>query len=161
MVYLRALFLAPFFFPFFIFISDVTSAIPNSSFLLYADGIKTFNELRNDQECYFLEAYITLFQCWCYNNRLILNPSKTKVVSYNRKTQQVQYSYKFGSTALLKVTEIRGLGVLLESSMAFSSHVTDVTRRSLRCLVAVCRYSGVSRSSSSLNVVFGSPLTLS
>lgn len=139
---------------FSIFVNDVSAAIKMSSFLLYADDIKIFRRIESINDCIALEQDISSFSKWCSDNRLNLNSTKTKVMSYSRKTNRTLFCYSINGGYLSRVEEIRDLGVLFDSALTFSPHVTQLTRRALRSLGAVCRFSREFRFPSSFLKLF-------
>uniref|UniRef100_A0A023G8J5 Putative rte ele1 orf1-h 1e-60-j 4 n=1 Tax=Amblyomma triste TaxID=251400 RepID=A0A023G8J5_AMBTT len=126
---------------FSVFINDVSSAIKNSSFLLYADDIKIFKVIHSFQDCVLLQSDISAFSDWCAMNRLTLNSSKTRVVSFTRKTHSFLYHYSVNSVLLDRVDEINDLGVLFDRTLSFSSHTKRIAQRAMRTLGFVCRLS--------------------
>lgn len=139
MVYPKAPLLGPLLFYFFV--NDVSAAINKSSFLLYAEDIKIFRRIESIDDCVDLEQDIFCFAKLCSDNRFNLNPAKTKVMSYTRKTIPIFFRYSIDDGFLSRVDEIKDLGLLFDSALTFSPHVTQLTRRALRSLGAVCRFS--------------------
>lgn len=131
---------------FLIYVNDVSSVIRNSSFLLYADDIKIFKEIHSVIDCRLLQSDLCSFSEWCRSNNLSLNISKTKVMSFTRKTSSVPFLYSVNSVSLCKVCEINDLGVLFDSTLHFSAHAKRVALRGLRTLGCVCRMSREFRS---------------
>lgn len=126
---------------FSIFINDVSSVIHDCHFLLYADDVKIFKAISNTASCSALQRAITSFSYWCSRNKLLINTSKTKVMTYTRKTDSILFSYNINSEALPRVVEVKDLGVKFDSKLSFSPHVREITRRALRSLGVVCRLS--------------------
>lgn len=126
---------------FSIFINDVSSAIHDCHFLLYADDVKIFKAVSNTASCSALQRAITSFSEWCSRNKLLINTSKTKVMTYTRKTDSILFSYDINGEALPRVGEVKDLGVNFDSKLSFSPHIREVTRRALRSLGIICRLS--------------------
>lgn len=78
---------------FSIFINHVSAAIKKSSFLIYADDIKIFKRIESSKDCVFLNKNVSLFSKWCSENTLNLNPKKTSVISYSRKTNILYFPH--------------------------------------------------------------------
>lgn len=126
---------------FSVFVNDVASAITTSSFLLYADDIKIFREIGGEPDCMDLQSDITSFVGWCSRNHLKINHSKTKVMTYSRKTATVPFNYTINTNQLSRVCEIRDLGVVFDSALRFQGHVVHIVKSALRTLGLVCRVS--------------------
>lgn len=62
-------------------------------------------------------------------------------MTYTRKTDSILFSYNINGEALLRVGEVKDLGVNFDSKLSFSPHIREVTRRALRSLGVICRLS--------------------
>lgn len=94
---------------FSLFVNDVSASINHSCFLLYADDIKVFKEVTSAEDCIVLESDVDAFSNWCSANKLALSGTKTKVMSYTRKTNPILYPYVVKSVPLLRVCKISEL----------------------------------------------------
>ena len=126
---------------FSIFVNDVSLVISHSLFLQYADDIKIYREIRTIDDCARLQTDVNSFNIWFKENKLRLNRSKTKVMTFSRKMQNVCFPYRIDGELLSRVTEIRDLGVVFESNLRFDVHVGKMISASLRALGVVCRVS--------------------
>jgi hypothetical protein len=54
--------------------------------IIFADDIKIYWAFRFPQDCYLLQSDINSIQGWCIANGMKLNISKTKVISFSKKT---------------------------------------------------------------------------
>lgn len=124
---------------FSVFVNDVSTVIRHSSFLQYADDIKMFMEVREDQDCVRLQSDVNAFEKWCTENHLRINSSKTKVVSYTRKTHNIVFPYVIRTDFLERVGRVKDLGVVFDSTLHFSCHVDYVVNVALRALGCACR----------------------
>jgi hypothetical protein len=70
---------------FSIFINDIKNVIRDSLFLLYADDLKKFYNIRSEQDCVRIQNDLCRMVSWCESNGLELNISKWKVIRYSRK----------------------------------------------------------------------------
>ena len=52
-----------------------------------------------------------------------LNISKTRAISFSRKTNTVRLKYKFGDSYITRADCIKDLGVFIDSKLYFNSHV--------------------------------------
>ena len=93
-----------------IFINDIVSCFKNSEFVLYADDLKIF-KIINDQNCSNqLQADLDGFNDWCNVNKMVLNVNKCKCIRFSKSYRQL-ISYKFGDVPLEQVDVIRDLGL--------------------------------------------------
>lgn len=126
---------------FSIFINDVATIFNDCNFLLYADDVKIFKSVSNSASCSALQRAISSFSHWCSCNKLLINTSKTKVMTYTRKTDNILFPYNINGELLPRVVEVNDLGVTFDSKLSFSPHIQVITRRALRSLGVVCRVS--------------------
>lgn len=78
---------------------------------------------------------------WCQSNKLSLNFSKCKVMTFSRKLESVIHSYEINNTALDRCTEIKDLGVIFDVKLTFNSHVCRVFSESCKLLGFIIRTS--------------------
>jgi hypothetical protein len=77
---------------------------------------------------YYGQTLINSVQGWCTANYRILNISKTKVISFSRKTNVLIYDYK------LCQSSIKDLGIFLDSKLHFHNHVNHIFSRCIKLL---------------------------
>jgi hypothetical protein len=80
---------------FSVFINDICDAVARYKYLLFADDVKIYQTVKSPQDCDLLQFDIDSTQGWCIANCMKLNISKTKVISFSRKTNVLIYDYKF------------------------------------------------------------------
>ena len=73
---------------------------------------------------------------WCFNNRLLLNPDKTKLIVYGSR-QMISKLQDFRLTLLgkelLPVDSVKDLSVVFDSKLSFNDHTIK-----LYCIVLYC-----------------------
>jgi hypothetical protein len=71
-------------------------------------------------------------QDWCTNNRMVLNPDKTKsmVITTRQKhqRQKLQLNLKIQSTEVQQVREHKILGVIVDEELKWQSHINHVNK---------------------------------
>jgi len=70
---------------FLIYINDLSNLIKYSKFLLLADDLKLFKEIRSYEDAVLLQNDVNSFQGWCNDNGMSLNISKCKTISFSQK----------------------------------------------------------------------------
>lgn len=89
---------------------------------------------------------ITAVTMWAEENRLALNPAKTEFLwlSTPRRSALVSHEpFRVGDVTIVPSASLRLLGVLLDETLSFESHINDVIRRchyQLRRIRSVRRY---------------------
>lgn len=66
---------------------------------------------------------------WSAEWKLSLNPSKCKVITFTLRKKPIQSYYSVNNITLERVTEIRDLGILLDSKLTFGPHIDSVARK--------------------------------
>ena len=119
---------------FLIFINDVCSTISTDcSIKLFADDIKIY--IKNGLDQSSLQANINKIFNYCTSHQLSVNLSKVFVlhIGYNNP----QYVYDINGHKITSVNEIRDLGVVIDSSLSFSTQTSLVyaKARKVACLI--------------------------
>lgn len=120
--------------------NDVSHSITKSSFLLYADDMKVFREIRHQRDCVDLQRDIKSLVGWRLRNYLNINLSKTTVMAYSGKSSTIIFDYIIRSKVLSRVNEIKDLGAVFDS-VRFQSNVTHIVKSALSIIGLVCRTS--------------------
>lgn len=108
---------------FILFANNVSSAVSNSSILQSADDIKLYKKISFLFDCYMVEQGVHGILLWYDANPLVLNGSRMKVETFNRKTSLVHFSYQPNSRNLCNVFNNRDLGVFFYSKPVFELHI--------------------------------------
>lgn len=107
---------------FLLFINDIIDVISCSG-LLFADDFKIFSSVSSVSDCRVLQTDLDRVQMWCDVNRLQLNLTKCKVVSYTRRKVLIGGNYSLGGSVLSRCESIKDLGVLFDSKLSFAGHI--------------------------------------
>ena len=117
---------------FSIFVNDICSVIKHSRYLLFADDIKIFRAVNSADDCTLLQADIEHIKAWCAANCMKLNVSKTRVITFSRKTNGFYYVYKTQDSSITSTDASKNLGVLLDSKLRFRAQVDYIFSQSLK-----------------------------
>lgn len=90
------------------------------------------NELQND---------IDKLNEWCSRNRLYLNNDKCVIFTATRTKRSLEAVYKIADYRITRKTEVRDLGILLDSQMNFSAHIEQITGRARQLIGYIKRVS--------------------
>lgn len=118
---------------FAILINDIVNVI-TSKVLLYADDMKICREISSVSDCILLQQDLDRISEWCVLNKISLNISKCKFITFSRKKTVLNYNYKIDESYLARVQEILDLGVLLDNKLNFKLHINSVISKSNRML---------------------------
>lgn len=122
-----------------VFINDLSSCVLHSEILQYADDIKLFREIVSLEDCVKLMDDVKSVSNWCSLNRLTLNPTKTVVMSFAKKLRLFHFCYQLDNAPLQRVDCTRDLGVYIDSSLSFNTHVNNIVNASFRTLGVISR----------------------
>ncbi|KAG7306323.1 hypothetical protein JYU34_008933 [Plutella xylostella] len=139
-----------------IFINDVTNILNNSDSLLYADDTKIFMKVSSLDDCHNLQADLNNLIQYCNKNKVKLNIDKCCVISFTRKKNKILYDYNFQDISLRRVTEVRDLGVHLDSELSFRRHYDIITAKAYKMLGFIFRQSKDFKSPTTLILLFNS-----
>jgi hypothetical protein len=119
---------------FILFLSDVIFCFKSVRVLLYADDIKFFFPAENQEDHAVGQTDLNAFSLWCTQNKMELNLSKCKVMSFTRSLFPKQFSYTLTNHLLQKVETIEDLGVILDAKLSFVPHINAMIANALRML---------------------------
>ena len=60
-------------------------------------------------------------------------------MSYNRKTNVIEYNYNIGGVEIKRCTEFRDLGIIMDSRLSFVPHINNINCKALKMLGFVIR----------------------
>lgn len=107
---------------FILFVNDLCNVLTSES-LLYADDLKIFRIVHNENDCLALQNDIDNLLAWCSRNGLSLNKSKCKVMSFSRKSDTIVYNYKINDFSVERCVIIKDLGVFFDCKLNFNEHI--------------------------------------
>lgn len=123
---------------FLLFINDIVDDI-DCGVLLYADDLKVFTSVQSIYDCQYLQRQLGSVRDWCVQNKLDLNISKCRVLTFTRKKNPVVYPYEINEITVDRVSEIRDLGVIFDDQLSFRRHVEEVVGASMKMLGFIIR----------------------
>lgn len=125
---------------FIIFIDDIIEDLQCKS-LLYADDLKLFTSINNIEDCIALQNDLQSLSRWCSNNNLHLNVNKCHIMSFTRKLSTTEYSYVLNNNELNRCNNFKDLGVLFDTKLSFTDHISDIIVAAYRNLGFIIRNS--------------------
>uniref|UniRef100_A0A0K8RF85 Putative jockey ele1 orf2-h 1e-120-j 4 n=1 Tax=Ixodes ricinus TaxID=34613 RepID=A0A0K8RF85_IXORI len=90
-------------------------------------------------DCNALQHEVNNILQWSLANNLLLNPTKTKVLSLSRRHTVIHFTYSLGGTPIERVTVMKDLGVCLDSALSFNAHVSFIVGRAMKTLGIISR----------------------
>lgn len=90
-------------------------------------------------DCKALQKDLDLFETYCIDNKLSINPEKCSVISFSRKRNSINFDYKLCDKKLGRVHQIRDLGVIMDSKLTFIPHIDDMLGKAFKKLGFILR----------------------
>lgn len=87
--------------------------------------------MRDLSDCNRLQLDLDEFQQWCTLNCLNLNIDKCYAVTFSRKSSSdISFDYKLNGCVIKRSTEIKDLGIIFDSKLAFTKHIDYIVSKS-------------------------------
>lgn len=118
---------------FVLFVNDLIHHL-KSEHLMYADDLKIYRTISTIVDCAALQQDIDAIANWCDVNGMEMNALKCKVLSFSKSPLQFNFNYVANGVSLERVTSIRDLGVIINSKLNFSDHITMTTSKAFAML---------------------------
>lgn len=126
---------------FLIMVNDLPEIVCTAKCLLFADDFKLYLGVSNDTDVKALQEDIDSVAVWSQSNRLPFNTDKCKCITFARKRNPIQTTYRLFDATIDKVGDIRDLGVVLDSKLDFHKHMTDICKKASKTMGFVIRTS--------------------
>lgn len=98
-------------------------------------------KLSRKETCQQLQTALDKIYKWSKDNKLALNIQKCSVITFVRRETFISYNYNIEEIPLRRTSEINDLGILFDSELTFSRHISKVTNDAFRMLGFVIRNS--------------------
>lgn len=139
---------------FIMFVDDIKYSIQNSDFEMYADDLKLYRIVMSKNDETLLQKDIDGLCVWCEKNSMLVNIDKCYHIKFSRKKHKLNSTYKMRNQILSKVSEVKDLGIIIDSEMKFQTHIETVINKSNRMLAFLNRNTKRFHCLSALKVLF-------
>jgi hypothetical protein len=119
---------------FTIFVNDVIDCFEFAKCLLFADDMKIFATVANVFDCNKLQNDLNRLSNWSTSNKLLLNVSKCKVLSFFRTRSPILQQYFLYDEAVNRIEYVTDLGVIFSSDLTFTKHINSIITRAFTML---------------------------
>jgi hypothetical protein len=141
---------------FVIFINDVKKCFKHSRVLLYADDLKIYRKINNVDDQSLLQEDLNRFDHYCSQNHLQLSLNKCKLITFTKKIKINEFNYSLGGKSLTRVSNIKDLGITLDSKLHFDIHIQNIIRKAFKMYGFVMRSSCEFKNPDTLKYLFKS-----
>jgi len=116
---------------FLLYINDINLSVA-SQIWLFADDCILYRVIDNQQDRLLLQHDLNLIMKWTQTWQMNLNTSKCALLTCSRLVSTCHFDYSIGDNLLHRVTQHPYLGILFDSKMSFSPHITNITSKATR-----------------------------
>lgn len=129
-------------FLFILFINDIVNCFSFCKCLIYADDVKIYAEVKSISDTTRIQDELNYFHDWTVHNKLMLNTSKCKVMSFCKsRTSGVEVPYILYDETLSRVLIMRDLGVIFSCNLSFNKHIDFIISRANSMMRLIKRHS--------------------
>ena len=128
---------------FVIYLNDIANCFKYSKFILYADDLKIFRQIKSSEDCDLIQDDLHRFQNYCRDNSLFINVEKCCVITFTRNRQTFVYNYALNAKTLKKVSEVKDLGVIFDEKLIFDKHIEKMVSSCFKMLGFINRQSKI------------------
>lgn len=123
---------------FLLFINDLCESLSCSK-LCFADDLKIYSCINTVGDCIFLQSQLNLVYKWCFNNKLNLNISKCKSVSFSRKLCPINFIYEINNEILVSCNSVKDLGIVFDKELSFRLHISSKVAEAMKAYGFIIR----------------------
>lgn len=122
-----------------IFINSVPSVFKSANSSLFADDLKLYRKIENEDDCNLLQADINSLKDWCTTRNLHLNVGKCFSLTTTNKKYKTNFVYNIDGLDLTPLTIKSDLGVIFDDKFSFKHHIDVIIRKAYRMLGFIFR----------------------
>lgn len=114
---------------FLLFINDIATLFGDGlTVKLYADDVKIYANINDVADTVLLQKGLDAVYDWSVKWQLPLSINKCMVLHLGRDND-LSYNYKINNSVLATVSEVRDLGILVDSQLKFSQHIHGIVTK--------------------------------
>jgi hypothetical protein len=118
---------------FAVFINDITAVIPQgATSKLFADDLKAYVTIDTESDVDIFRCLLDAIACWSVRWQLPLSLHKCnwlKITNKRKYISAVETPFLLNGSPLSQVSEIKDLGILINSHLNFSNHISSIITR--------------------------------
>ena len=118
---------------FIVYINDITSVVQSSSIRVFADDVSLYAKVSTQDGCLKLQDDLSRIYNWSLHWQLNLNPHKCEAINITNKRTPVSFTYSIGLQSISWVTEIKYLGVVINSKLNWTDHCQKIVQKASLC----------------------------
>lgn len=119
---------------FIIMMNDLPKVVRDANCLMFADDLKLSLAVKEYDDCGRLQNAIDSVATWSKENLLQFNIKKCVTITFSRAHRPIMHSYKIDGMPMVRVTEVKDLGVTLNAKLTFRDHIIKCCKKAYRNL---------------------------
>ena len=122
------------------YVNDISFILKIIEVLIYADDMKLFLEIKNQEDINVFQNEIHTFYIWCKKSLLEVNVKKCNVISFSRKLTTPKIVIALGDQNVKNCDKVRDLGIILDSKLNFIDHYNTIIHKANNMLGFIKRF---------------------
>lgn len=114
---------------FTLFMYELPFYLTSSKLHLFADDGKISMPVNSSSQCENLQIDLNAAHRFFEANHLFLNTEKSRCITYFRGNNPIHYAYTINNRVIDRTSEIKDLGVILDSKLTFRNHIEYISTR--------------------------------
>jgi hypothetical protein len=127
---------------FLLYVSDINLCLKYCKVKCFADDAKIYTTVKDIADCYKLQEDVYSLVKWASTWGMTLNFSKCKIITITHKLSPVVYEYCISNVPIERCENIRDLGILIDTNLNWSAHVTNIVNNSYKIMGIIKRTLG-------------------
>ena len=123
---------------FLIYINDLSEVLQHSRISIFADDTKIYFKANDAFDFATLQSDIDNIMRWCSEWQLDVAAHKCNIMHIGPRGAGV-HTYGMGDSEISTVSEIKDLGVTIDSDLRFSHHITNITTQAFQRINLIFR----------------------
>ena len=119
---------------FLIYINDLPSRV-SSTAGLFADDCLLYRVITNQEDAASLQEDLDYLQEWERDWQMNFNKDKCEHIRITNKRKIIQTTYKIHGQVLKETTKAKYLGVTIDKTLSWNSHIDMVTKRANQTII--------------------------
>ena len=125
---------------FILFSNDIVDILPDSVHCkLFADDIKLYSSVDISLPINSLHVALDLIVEWANIWQLPINASKCNVLHLGSRFVQSSAEYFIKQQKIVRLSEVRDLGILLDDDLRFKHHISQITTKAYQRIAVIFR----------------------
>ena len=125
---------------FILFVNDIVDILPDSVHCkLFADDIKLYSSVDISLPINSLHVALDLIVEWANIWQMPINASKCNVLHIGSKFVQSSADYFIKQQKIVRLSEVRDLGILLDDDLRFKHHISQITTKAYQRIAVIFR----------------------